>query len=389
MRIVDVAEFYTDQGGGVKTYINLKLQAGKELGHEVIVIAPGRERGVEERHGGKVYWVPGPPLLLDPRYVFLWRKKEVHRLLTELNPDVVEGSSPWTGGWFVSKWKGNAVKSFIFHLDPIAVFPHTFFDKWISTKKLDSIFSLFWSYLRKLSAPYDTTIVSGKWLENRTKKFGIKNPKAVPFGIDKSFFSPERRDLDLRKSILGDFGLDENAHLFICISRHNPEKRLGTVIKGFSEAAKEKPMALIMLGHGPLEFYVKRQASKHAFVQLKGFMENRDQVANLLASCDYFIHGASAETYGLVVAEAMCSGLPLVVPNAGGVADLSDESYSEFFKAGRKEELKHAIIKITERDRNELVKAVGNAVDERIITPRTHFENLFGFYERLVREKKD
>ncbi|MDZ7807984.1 MAG: hypothetical protein U5K71_12835 [Gracilimonas sp.] len=29
---------------------------------------------------------------------------------------------------------------------------------------------------------------------------------------------------------------------------------------------------------------------------------------------DYFVHGSAAETYGIVVAEAVCSGLPVVVP---------------------------------------------------------------------------
>ena len=41
MKVVDVAEFYADKGGGVRTYIHQKLEAGARLGHEVVVIAPG------------------------------------------------------------------------------------------------------------------------------------------------------------------------------------------------------------------------------------------------------------------------------------------------------------------------------------------------------------
>ncbi len=114
MKIIDVAEFYTDQGGGVKTYINQKLAAAERLGHEMIVIAPGRKSGEEERHGGRVIWVRGPRLPFDPRYVILWRQKEVHKILDRENPDIVEGSSAWTGGFFAGSWKGDAVKTFIY-----------------------------------------------------------------------------------------------------------------------------------------------------------------------------------------------------------------------------------------------------------------------------------
>ncbi|MFV1883522.1 MAG: glycosyltransferase, partial [Balneola sp.] len=115
MKIVDVAEFYTDHGGGVKTYINQKLQAGAELGHEIVIIAPGKESREEERFGGKVIWVQSPPLLFDSHYYKFSDEKEIHEILNRENPDLVEASSPWKGGRIVAGWKGNAVKTLIFH----------------------------------------------------------------------------------------------------------------------------------------------------------------------------------------------------------------------------------------------------------------------------------
>ena len=46
------------------------------------------------------------------------------------------------------------------------------------------------------------------------------------------------------------------------------------------------------------------------------------------------IHGSSAETYGIVVAEGLCSGLPLVVPNVGGAHDLAGTDYAEVYPPG-------------------------------------------------------
>ena len=41
MKVADVSEFYSEQGGGVRTYVLQKLAASARLGHETVIIAPG------------------------------------------------------------------------------------------------------------------------------------------------------------------------------------------------------------------------------------------------------------------------------------------------------------------------------------------------------------
>lgn len=387
MKIVDVAEFYSDQGGGVKTYINSKLEAGAKYGHEVVIIAPGPESGEEKRNGGKIVWVKSPPLPFDNRYYLLWRKKEVFRILDEEKPDIVEGSSPWTGGYFVAKWKGNALKTFIFHVDPVAVYPQTFLGNLMSFRKIDSFFSFFWRYLRKLSNQYDATIVSGKWLARRLEKFNLNNPVSVPFGIDKDFFSPKRRDPELRSQYLNELNLDEDASLFICVSRYHPEKRLSTIIDGFKKISQKHGAGLLIFGDGPLRKWIQQKAKDVNHLKLMGFTSNRDELANAMASSDYYVHGSSAETFGLVVAEAICSGLPIVVPKTGGAVDLSDSSYSEVYKTGDEEDLSRAMEKIIERNYSQLKAACKKAAENKIYSVDEHFQNLFACYEKLLSEK--
>lgn len=387
MKIIDIAEFYTDKGGGVKTYINQKLKAGAKYGHEVVIVAPGKDWGEEERFGGRVIWVKGPRLPVDPRYYILWREKAVHQILGREKPDIVEGSSPWTGGWFAARWKGDAVKTFIFHQDPVAAYPHTFLGSMMGNNRVDKLFGFYWKYLKTLSRRFDATVVSGEWLAERIRSFGIGNALPVPFGIDKDFFSPQRRNPELRKQLLEQFGLPESASLCIAISRHHPEKRLGTIIDGFAAAAKEKPMALMIFGDGPLRKYMDRKSKKSKHVRLMGFTENRDQLADILASSDYFLHGSSAETYGIVVAEAVCSGLPIVVPKAGGAADIAAPEFAEQYNAGDKNGFKEAVLKLIERDRDKMAEACSHAARNSIKTMDEHFELLFEQYESLLKQK--
>ncbi|MEO8375511.1 MAG: glycosyltransferase, partial [Sphingomonas bacterium] len=129
MRIVDVNEFYSPTGGGVRTYIDRKMGIMSDLGHELIVIAAGREDMVEERPGGgRIIYVRASRLPFDKNYGLFWDAAPVTRLLDELKPDVVEASSPWRPAWIVGEWQGDAVKVFFMHNDNVAAYAMRWFE---------------------------------------------------------------------------------------------------------------------------------------------------------------------------------------------------------------------------------------------------------------------
>lgn len=390
MKIVDVAEFYAEQGGGVRTYVNQKLAAGAREGHEVVVIAPGPEDAEEERLGGRVIWVKGPPLPPDPRYYILYREGAVHELLDRERPDVVEGSSPWSGGWFAARWRGDAAKTFIFHQDPVAVYPQTFLGSALGADRVDRLFGWYWAYLRTLSRRFDATVVSGHWLAAKLDRFGLQRPVAVPFGIEKTMFSPTQRDPAVREELLAACGLAgvEGAKLLVNISRFHPEKRLGTLFDGFARARREQPIGLVVFGDGPLRPWVERRADRTPGVHLAGFVKKRGYLAAALASADAMVHGSAAETYGLVVAEAVCSGLPLIVPDVGGAADLAAPDYAETYPPGDAKACAAAILRLLARDPAALAVGCARAASDKVGTMDDHFRGLFELYQRLADERR-
>lgn len=386
MKIADVAEFYAEEGGGVRTYIHQKLAAGARAGHEVVVLAPGPEDGEEERLGGRILWIKGPPLPPDPRYYVLWNEKAVHRLLDRERPDVVEGSSPWSGGWFAARWKGRALRTFVFHQDPVAVYPQTFLGGTLGTERVDRIFGWYWAYLRRLSSRFDATVVSGTWLAEKLGRFGIRRPIAVPFGIEKAAFSPDRRHPAVRTRLLASCGLPPDAPLLVTVSRLHPEKRIGTLLEAHRQVHEKRPLGLVIYGDGPLRRLLRRRVSRSSGVHLAGYTRDRDELAGALASADALLHGSAAETYGLVVAEAICSGLPVVVPSEGGAADLAGPDHSETYPAGDARACAAAIERLLDRPRAALVEGCRRFAAARIGTMDDHFALLFETYARLRRE---
>ena len=91
MKIVDVAEYYSENGGGIRTYIQAKMRIAEKHGHEVVVVAPGPEDGEEEKYGGRIVWVKGPPVPFYDAYSIMWNMRAVHRVLDREKPDILEG----------------------------------------------------------------------------------------------------------------------------------------------------------------------------------------------------------------------------------------------------------------------------------------------------------
>ena len=55
MKIVDVCEFYSPTGGGVRRYINQKLELAARFGHQLTVIAPGAVTRMEKAQIGRAH----------------------------------------------------------------------------------------------------------------------------------------------------------------------------------------------------------------------------------------------------------------------------------------------------------------------------------------------
>ena len=385
MRIVDVNEFYAEQGGGVRTYVNAKLRAAAERGHELVVLAPGPEDKREARLGGEIVWLRSPPMPLDPRYFVLYRQGPVHRWLDELRPDIIEGSSPWTSGWFAGRYAGGAKRVFIYHQDPVAVYSHTLFDRAFSAASLDVASAPYWAYTRRLSRHFDATVVAGQWLATRLQRHGIDNAVAVPFGIDKPLFSPDHADAALRGQLLERCGLPKDAKLLVAISRHHPEKRVTTLIDAVRHCNRDgQRVGLVLFGDGPLRPWIERAARSVPQVHIAGFVSDRGAIARALASADALLHGSAAETYGFAVAEALSSGTPVVVPDRGGAFDFAAPECSEVYSPGDSRECARAITRLLARDAEALRAASLRVAGDRVGSQSDHFDRLFALYRSLL-----
>lgn len=376
MKIADVSAFYSGRGG-VYTYVERKFAAAARHGHHLTLIAPGASDRTESREGGKVVWVRAPHLPVDRNYRMFWDPEPVWRAITAAAPDLVEGSTPWRGGWLAGHWPGKAARALVFHQDFVAGYPHTFLDGVMARPAIDRLFTPYWRYLRRLSARFDATVTGGAWLAQRLEEFGVHRPHAVPFGVSPGVFSPVRRNETLRRELLARCGIAGDGSLLLAVGRLHPEKRHRTMLEAFARARQKRPMGLVIVGDGLRRQAVAAQAKRIGHVHMAGAVTDRDRLADIYASADLLVHGSAAETYGFAVAEAMLSGLPVVVPDSGGALDLASRGPSRVYKAGDAASCSAAILEML-GEKRPLPPATGiGSLDD-------HFTGLFAFYEKLA-----
>jgi alpha-1,6-mannosyltransferase len=340
---------------------------------------------VEERPGGRIAWVKSPGMPFDANYHMFKDREAVWRVLDAEAPDVVEGSSPWRGGWLAGAWPGAAVKSLVFHQDFIAGYPYTLLGGMLSRGAIDRLFGAYWDYVRRLSGRFDVTVAGGDWLARRLAGFGLHNPVAVPFGIETGLFSPARRDPAVRQSLLAACGAPPDARLLLAVGRLHPEKRQRTIIEGFALARARRPnLALAIIGDGPLRARVEAWARQDSRIHLVGPIADRAYLARCFASADILVHGSGAETYGLVVAEAIASGLAVVSPDTGGAADLARRGLSRIYATGDARACAAAIVELLDGLEAGAPEPPPQTPREPPASAETHFAALFGLYQSLI-----
>lgn len=388
MKIVDVCAFYAPHGGGVKTYVERKLKIGAKLGQEIVIIVPGADHQVERRpEGGRIIHVASPKLIVDRRYRYFEGPAAVHAILTAERPDVVEASSPWRTANIVASWPGAASRSLIMHADPLAAYAYRWFGNISSRQTIDRSFDLFWQHLRRLGARFDTVISANENLSTRLRKGGVAGVMTIPMGVDPGIFSVNRRNLDMRRELLARCGLNDDATLLLGVGRHTAEKRWPLVIDACIVAGQTRPVGLVLVGDGRDRAKLIRHAGNNPHVHLLAPITDRPLLAEVMASADALIHGCEAETFGLVAAEAVASGLPLIVPDEGGASDMVTRDTGERYISGDASSAAAAVTRFFDRDKRALRVATERAAT-LAPTIDQHFDALFHTYRQLRWDKR-
>ena len=133
---------------------------------------------------------------------------------------------------------------------------------------------------------------------------------------------------EVRRWLLRRAGGDSGSVLLFHAGRLSAEKNIPLLVEMLRELVQigHADYRLLIAGDGPLTGWIRGQAvgPLAGRIQCCGVLEG-EALASCYANCDVFVHANAREPFGMAPLEAMASGVPVVLPNRGGVLEYASD----------------------------------------------------------------
>jgi 1,2-diacylglycerol 3-alpha-glucosyltransferase len=178
-------------------------------------------------------------------------------------------------------------------------------------------------YMKWFTNQCDLILAPSAGMLEIVKRRGTKTPVAVfPTGLDDAFYVQDK----VKAAAINKLYRRGRSHLFCTISRLEEEKNLCFLLRGIARL-KEKRGAdfrVLLIGEGSMREKMENMSEELGITEeivFMGGVENTD-IKNYLCACELFLFSSKSETQGIVLAEALAAGNPVVAVNATGVEDV-------------------------------------------------------------------
>jgi alpha-1,6-mannosyltransferase len=325
--------------GGIATFYRALMDASNRQGHFMHLVVPGESDRTEEvGEFGRIHHVKAPPARFNSQYrviyppQFLAPGSRVQNILAAERPDIVEICDKYTLNYFGALLRRDLLRDLNFRPVVVGLSCERMDDNfrtYVGRLPLSSVFCA--AYVKWLYFPFfDHHIANSEYTagELRAASQGqmvSRNVWIRPMGVDLHHFSAARKSGEARRELLRNLrGAHDDSVLLVYSGRLVPEKNLSLLFEVFAHLVRQgsRDYHLLIAGDGIERERWEAFSALHApgRVSFLGHIKEPDQLANLLANADAFVHPNPREPFGIAPLEAMASGLPLVAPNCGGVA---------------------------------------------------------------------
>lgn len=178
-------------------------------------------------------------------------------------------------------------------------------------------------YMRWFTNQCDMVLAPTAGMMKRIRDNGCDVPMAVlPTGLEEEFYLQYPKEAQqIRRKYL-----PEGGYLFCTTGRLEEEKNPRFLLNGIRELRErlEKPFRVLMIGDGSMRLELEEEARQMGIADVVSFVGNVDnqKVNRYLQACDVFLFASKSETQGIVLAEALAAGCPVVAVKASGVEDI-------------------------------------------------------------------
>ncbi|MCY1160136.1 MAG: glycosyltransferase family 1 protein [Citricoccus sp.] len=318
MRIAMFTEVFLPKIDGVVTRVVRTLEQLRDLGHEVLLFAPGHPPA--EYAGHEVVRVRG--ISLRPLYPELkvgMPTPEIARKMEAFRPHLVHTVNPvWLAAYGVlSAGRRDVPQLASFHTD-VPQYTESLRVGWARHPAE--------SWIRFIHNKAEVNLCTSGPMVERAREVGIRRVGLWPKAVDTTGYHPSHASAPMRARLTD--GHPE-APLVVYVGRMSREKDLDALLEPMRRLRQRVPgVRLAMVGSGPHVEELRKRFDP-AWTVFTGYMSGTE-LSQAYASADVFVFPSTTETLGLVALESMASGVPVVGARAGGIPFVIDDARNGF-----------------------------------------------------------
>jgi glycosyltransferase involved in cell wall biosynthesis len=288
MRIAIPTDAWHPQVSGVVTKFERIAGEFRQMGHQVCLITPDMFRTVP---------CPTYPQIRLALYPY----KKIAGILDSFAPDFIHLATEGPIGL--------AARSYCVRAGyPFTTSYTTRFPEYIRLRYPIPL-SLSYSVMRWFHSASSGVMVTTPAMMNELRKWGFKNLVQWALGVDTTLFSPDKRGF-----------LTDKRPISMYVGRVAVEKSIEEFLDLNLEGSK------YVVGDGP--DFAKLKA-KYPHVRFAGYKRGEELAAHY-ASADVFVFPSRTDTFGLVMLEALASGVPVAAYPVRGPLDIIRQGETGF-----------------------------------------------------------
>ena len=333
MRIAFITQSYPPMISGAALVVERLANGMAERGHSVLVLAASDKGHAYTKEIGNLRIVcltslPNPKRA--NQHFALLSFSKVARELKSFDPDIIHIHDIFLGLEGVL-WGQIMKVPVIGTIHQLPWFVNSYLPEVPALKQLaeDSI----WSCTGWMNKHCDTLIVPTLTIAQTIhSEVGFK-PVAISNGVDLSHFTPEPSNPNEKKKLCRKYNLDPNQPIILHVGRLDVDKNVEKVIEATAKTMQANDAQLLVVGDGECKKSLQKQAKQLGIrkkCHFPGFISTNEDLPGIYRLANVFVTASEIETQGLVLLEALASGLPIVAVDATCVPELVKDSINGF-----------------------------------------------------------
>ena len=326
MKITYITQSYPPMISGASIVVERLAKGMAQRGHEIMVIAAS-DTGDEYTEMSHNLTVVRLPSIVNPKRVnqrFIpFSAKEVSSYLKTFSPDIIHIHDLLTFG-ATCLLLGKAMKI------PIIATVHAL--PWFICEYLPEIPMLksitetnLWVYSRWLNRNCQHMIVPTPTVAKTIEHHGRFKTIPISNGIELDKFSPYPTRTKEREHLIKKYSLDPNAPIILHIGRLDVEKKVDVILRSTAKILSKINGQFVIVGDGEYRSELEDLSNQLGIsdrCHFLGFVDPKGDLPGLYRLGNVFTMASEVETQGLVILEAMASGLPVVAVRATSIHEI-------------------------------------------------------------------